>query len=131
MAAYEDEIRPTSARNAPWYVVPADHKWFARLIVGGAILDALERLDSIIRRSKAQRSMSCEKFGQFLKRGRSYASEKTDAVALTVLPRERGARHLLLTRTDEPTPRHAGLCARRSGRRERLFVPALKQSGKD
>jgi PPK2 family polyphosphate:nucleotide phosphotransferase len=45
MAAYEDAIRATSARNAPWYVVPADHKWFARLIVGRAILDALEGLD--------------------------------------------------------------------------------------
>ena len=38
-------IRATSARRAPWYVVPADHKWFARLIVGRAILEALEDLD--------------------------------------------------------------------------------------
>jgi PPK2 family polyphosphate:nucleotide phosphotransferase len=45
MAAYEDAIRATTARNAPWYVVPADHKWFARLIVGRAILHALEDLD--------------------------------------------------------------------------------------
>jgi hypothetical protein len=45
MAAYEDAIRATSARKAPWYVVPADHKWFARLIVGRVILDALEHLD--------------------------------------------------------------------------------------
>ncbi|HEY7663899.1 MAG TPA: polyphosphate kinase 2 family protein [Xanthobacteraceae bacterium] len=45
MAAYEDVIRSTTASNAPWYVVPANHKWFARLIVGGAILDALEALD--------------------------------------------------------------------------------------
>ena len=45
MAAYEDVIRATSARRAPWYVVPADHKWFARLIVGRAILEALEDLD--------------------------------------------------------------------------------------
>jgi PPK2 family polyphosphate:nucleotide phosphotransferase len=45
MAGYEDVIRATSARKAPWYVVPADHKWFARLIVGRVILDALEHLD--------------------------------------------------------------------------------------
>ena len=45
MAAYEDAIRATSTRKAPWYVVPADHKWFARLIVGRVILDALEDLD--------------------------------------------------------------------------------------
>ena len=42
MRAYEDMIRNTSADHAPWYVVPADHKWFARLIVGAAIVDALE-----------------------------------------------------------------------------------------
>jgi PPK2 family polyphosphate:nucleotide phosphotransferase len=42
MRAYEDVIRNTSADHAPWYVVPADHKWFARLIVGAAIVDALE-----------------------------------------------------------------------------------------
>jgi PPK2 family polyphosphate:nucleotide phosphotransferase len=45
MAAYDELIRATTARNAPWYVVPADHKWFCRLIVGRAILDALEGLD--------------------------------------------------------------------------------------
>jgi PPK2 family polyphosphate:nucleotide phosphotransferase len=42
MRAYEDVIRNTSADHAPWYVVPADHKWFARLVVGAAIVDALE-----------------------------------------------------------------------------------------
>jgi PPK2 family polyphosphate:nucleotide phosphotransferase len=44
MAAYEDMIRATSTRQAPWYVVPADHKWFTRWIVGRAILEALEGL---------------------------------------------------------------------------------------
>ena len=41
MAAYEDMIRHTSSPHAPWYVVPADHKWFTRLVVVSAILDAL------------------------------------------------------------------------------------------
>jgi len=45
MAAYEDVIRRTSAPHAPWYVVPADHKWFTRLVVVSAILDALSSLD--------------------------------------------------------------------------------------
>ena len=45
MAAYEDMIRNTSSAEAPWYVVPADHKWFARLLVARAIVEALERLD--------------------------------------------------------------------------------------
>ncbi len=44
-AAYQDIIRHTSTAAAPWYVVPADHKWFARVVIGSAIVDALERLD--------------------------------------------------------------------------------------
>jgi PPK2 family polyphosphate:nucleotide phosphotransferase len=44
-SAYEDMIRATAARHAPWYVVPADKKWFSRLVVGAAIHDALDRLD--------------------------------------------------------------------------------------
>ena len=38
-------IRATAARHAPWYVVPADNKWFTRLVVVGAIVHALERMD--------------------------------------------------------------------------------------
>ncbi len=45
MAAYEGMIRHTSRPEAPWYVVPADHKWFARLVVARAIVETLESLD--------------------------------------------------------------------------------------
>jgi PPK2 family polyphosphate:nucleotide phosphotransferase len=45
MRAYEDMIRNTSTAHAPWYVVPADHKWFTRLVVAEAVIDALECLD--------------------------------------------------------------------------------------
>ena len=45
MAAYEDMIRNTASKHAPWYVVPADNKWFARIAVAGALIDTLERLD--------------------------------------------------------------------------------------
>ena len=45
MAAYEDMLRHTATPHAPWYVVPADHKWFTRLVVAEAIIDALESLD--------------------------------------------------------------------------------------
>jgi hypothetical protein len=38
-------IRHTSTADAPWYVVPADHKWFTRLVVVSAILEALGSLD--------------------------------------------------------------------------------------
>jgi PPK2 family polyphosphate:nucleotide phosphotransferase len=43
--AYEDAIRHTASEHAPWYVVPADHKWFTRMVVSAAIVDALEELD--------------------------------------------------------------------------------------
>ena len=45
MACYEDAIRRTASPSAPWFVVPADNKWFTRLVVAGAIIDALEGLD--------------------------------------------------------------------------------------
>ena len=45
MRAYEDAIRETSAPCAPWYVVPADNKWFTRVVVASAIIDTLAGLD--------------------------------------------------------------------------------------
>ena len=44
MDAYEDMIHHTSSKDAPWYVVPADHKWFTRLVVADAVIDALETI---------------------------------------------------------------------------------------
>jgi hypothetical protein len=44
-AAYQDMIRHTSTRHAPWYVVPADHKWFARVVIGSTIAAALDSLN--------------------------------------------------------------------------------------
>jgi len=43
--AYEDAIRATAAEHAPWYVVPADNKWFTRLVVAAAIAETLQELD--------------------------------------------------------------------------------------
>jgi PPK2 family polyphosphate:nucleotide phosphotransferase len=43
--AYEEAIQHTATPQAPWYVVPADHKWFTRVVVAGAVVDALEELD--------------------------------------------------------------------------------------
>ena len=45
MRAYEDTIRHTATPHAPWYVVPADHKWFARLVVASAVIDALDDMN--------------------------------------------------------------------------------------
>ena len=44
-AAYQEVIRHTSTKAAPWHVVPADHKWFARVVIGSTIVAALGRLD--------------------------------------------------------------------------------------
>ena len=43
--AYEEMIRGTATDEAPWYVVPADHKWFTRLVVAAAIVERLEAID--------------------------------------------------------------------------------------
>jgi PPK2 family polyphosphate:nucleotide phosphotransferase len=45
MEAYEDMIRNTATKAAPWYVVPADNKWFSRIVVAAAVIDALDSLD--------------------------------------------------------------------------------------
>lgn len=44
-SAYEETIRATATKEAPWYVVPADNKWFARMVVAAAVIDALASLD--------------------------------------------------------------------------------------
>ena len=45
MDAYEDTIRNTATQQAPWYVVPADNKWFTRVVVAAAVIDALAELN--------------------------------------------------------------------------------------
>jgi PPK2 family polyphosphate:nucleotide phosphotransferase len=44
MRAYEEMIQATASPTAPWYVVPADKKWFSRIVVAGAIIHAMEQL---------------------------------------------------------------------------------------
>jgi PPK2 family polyphosphate:nucleotide phosphotransferase len=45
MDAFEEAIRATAAHHAPWFVVPADNKWFTRLVVAAAIVEAVEKLE--------------------------------------------------------------------------------------
>ncbi len=42
--AYDEMIRNTATKHSPWYVVPADHKWFTRLVISAVIVDTLEKL---------------------------------------------------------------------------------------
>jgi PPK2 family polyphosphate:nucleotide phosphotransferase len=43
--AYEEMVQNTATKRAPWYVIPADNKWYGRLVVASAIIEALDRLD--------------------------------------------------------------------------------------
>jgi PPK2 family polyphosphate:nucleotide phosphotransferase len=70
MDAYEEMIRATSHADGRWYVVPADHKPFARLVVAGALVDALDRLGlgfpkvtgaALRRLTKARKALLAEK----------------------------------------------------------------------
>lgn len=55
MKAYEDAIRNTARPNAPWYVIPADNKWFTRLVVAAAIIEAMDSMNlSYPKMSKAK-----------------------------------------------------------------------------
>jgi PPK2 family polyphosphate:nucleotide phosphotransferase len=45
MHGFEEAIRATASKHAPWFVVPADNKWFTRLVVAAAIVDAMENLN--------------------------------------------------------------------------------------
>jgi len=45
IAVYDDAIRHTATRHAPWYVVPANHKWFSRLVVAAVLVERMEALD--------------------------------------------------------------------------------------
>jgi len=45
MKAYEEMIQETATKEAPWYVVPADNKWFTRVVVAGAVIETLDSLD--------------------------------------------------------------------------------------
>lgn len=60
MNAYEDMIRHSATGHAPWYVVPADHKWFAHLVVASAIAETLESLHVAYPRVDAERMREIE-----------------------------------------------------------------------
>jgi PPK2 family polyphosphate:nucleotide phosphotransferase len=68
MSAYEDMIRNTSTKCAPWHVVPADHKWFTRLAVAEAIIDALEALDLSFPKVDSERRKDLKKARAALQR---------------------------------------------------------------
>jgi PPK2 family polyphosphate:nucleotide phosphotransferase len=76
-AAYQEVIRHTSTRSAPWHVVPADHKWFARVVIGSTIVSALDRLDLHFPKvDKAERSEFKQVREALLAEGKGDAGKK-------------------------------------------------------
>jgi PPK2 family polyphosphate:nucleotide phosphotransferase len=76
-AAYQEVIRHTSTRSAPWHVVPADYKWFARVVIGSTIVSALDRLDLHFPRvDKAERSEFKQVREALLAEGKGGAGKK-------------------------------------------------------
>jgi PPK2 family polyphosphate:nucleotide phosphotransferase len=77
-AAYQDMVGHTSTEVAPWYVVPADHKWFARLVIGSTIVSALDRLDLHFPKvDKAERSEFKQVRQALLEEAKGSAAKKT------------------------------------------------------
>jgi PPK2 family polyphosphate:nucleotide phosphotransferase len=85
MEAYQDMIRNTSRPEAPWYVIPADNKWFARLVVADALVDALEGLKlefpkvegaALRELMKARKALEAEGASDSKKKGRRKAPIK-------------------------------------------------------
>ena len=68
MHAYEEAIRATASTHAPWFVVPADHRWFTRLVVAAAIVEAVERLDLTYPRVDAEKKKELAKMREALAR---------------------------------------------------------------
>ena len=68
MKAYEDMIKNTAAKHAPWYVVPADNKWFTRIVVGAAVIDTLASLDLEYPRVSEEKSKELAAVERTLKR---------------------------------------------------------------
>ncbi len=66
MDAYQDMIRHTATEYAPWYVVPADNKWYTRVVVASAIVEALDALDLKIPRVSAEKKRELEEAKRLL-----------------------------------------------------------------
>lgn len=66
MRAYQQAIDATAAPECPWYVIPADKKWFARLLISEIVADTLERLDPAYPKVDADRKKALARCRQEL-----------------------------------------------------------------
>jgi len=70
MEAYDDMIRHTATQHAPWYVVPADNKWFSRLVVAAVVVAALQELDLQFPKVDAEKRKDLQAARQMLESGK-------------------------------------------------------------
>jgi PPK2 family polyphosphate:nucleotide phosphotransferase len=80
MAAYEDMIRHTASTHAPWYVVPADNKWFTRLVVAAAIIEALDDMNLAYPKVDAEKRKELEAARSMLEGKRPAGGRQTKGV---------------------------------------------------
>ncbi|CAA2142460.1 PPK2 family polyphosphate kinase [Hyphomicrobium sp. ghe19] len=71
MRAFEEAIQATASKHAPWFVVPADNKWFTRLVVAAAVVEALENLDLAYPKIDAAKKKELDGAREALSRERS------------------------------------------------------------
>jgi PPK2 family polyphosphate:nucleotide phosphotransferase len=83
MNAYEEMIRNTATKFAPWYVIPADNKWFTRVVVAAAIIDSLASLDLSYPKVSKQKLEELEAARQQLV-GKNHEKELEEPLALAV-----------------------------------------------
>ena len=78
-AVYQDIVRHSSTAVAPWHVVPADHKWFARIVIGSAIVSALDGLNLQFPRADKASLQEFERVRQALEQEGKRPAKKTPA----------------------------------------------------
>jgi polyphosphate kinase 2 (PPK2 family) len=76
MDAYEQMIRHTSHVQAPWFVVPADNKWFTRLVVAAAVIDALQDMNLQFPKVDAEKHKELQVAREMLQRERESGKNK-------------------------------------------------------
>ena len=90
-AAYQDAIAHTATPEAPWYIVPADHKWFSRVVIGSAIVSALEKLDLHFPKTNQGERQEYEKVREALKLEEPGTKRKTNTNGKTSAKDDGGA----------------------------------------
>jgi PPK2 family polyphosphate:nucleotide phosphotransferase len=117
-AAYQDMIRHTASVEAPWFVVPADHKWFARVVIGSAVVGALDKLDlrfpTVDKSERGEFKKVRDALANESRKDRSVAADKTSK-AIRKAPAGNGARGKVSAAPPNPSASRQAGKSRRTG----------------